>query len=296
MEAMRAAGAAARAEARGDATISVDVRRQRLAERIERHRDDPDNLATVIATGLADGFACDLDEATAQLLAVDHDCNRALQLRVRMLLATMRIDDAHELVEPIAARPDAPADVLALAARIAERLGDDQAVESYLERALAGGDHLPALDHLLERRAARGDTAVDHALADVATQPGSRIASRAKLAGRVLERGDEVAAREAYRRVIHASLTRAAPVEAAAVFTVIVRDLMAADRADLAVELVEPAYDPDVHGVTVGLQILDACVAVGARDHGMVLLERLTRIELLPDPSRIDRLRSRLED
>lgn len=296
MEAMRAASAAARAEAREETSVSVDVRRQRLAERIERHRDDADNLATVIATGLADGFAVDLDDATTQLLAIDHDCNRALQLRVRMLLATMRLDDALTLVEPIAARDDAPADVLALAARIAARVGDDDAVEGYLQRALAAGDHLPALDHLLEVRAAKGTMAVDSTLASVATQPGSRIASRAKLAARVLQRGDEAAACEAYRRVIHASLTRAEPVEAAAVFTVIVNDLVAAERADLAVELVGAAYDPHLHGVTVGLLVLDACVAVGARDQGMKLLEDLTRIELLPDPSRLDRLRSRLAD
>ncbi|MFZ4584842.1 MAG: hypothetical protein ACOYNI_06395 [Acidimicrobiia bacterium] len=240
----------------------VEERRARVARALARYVNDPEALAGVIDEAIVDGLSADLDDATQRLLALEPRSERAIRMRVLVLTATMRHDEATDtLATALADQPDS--EILhRLADQLAPRLGGVRPAQPLLAVVHDGPVDALALTEGL-------DDAPAPALAPEPSSSAHAVwRERAALAAEVLARGDVETALTAFRRI-------AAADREPATIAVIADALASQERWQVLIELVAPDYDPAADAGRAGLHLAEAYLALGRRSDGIALVQRL---------------------
>lgn len=260
-------------------TISRDNwRRSVLPAELERHRDDPDGLYSVLVMALGDGFAEDLDAASRRLLEIDRDRERSHAVRGIVLLETGRLDEAEEVLRAYLETSGPSGAVLTNLAKVQDRRGDADASERILRQAL---DADPNLQNAVEWWFAlaferEGRPGVVRAAEELAALPGSWRA-KLYLAREDLEAGKPASALARYREVLRQGSDRADAL------LMISADLGNAGHLAEAVSLVLPIYDAASHDPLVGFNLLQALQELGDPRRGLPLVEALAKLKLPPE-------------
>ena len=252
-------------------------RKDVLLPNLAANRHQPDALHDLIASALKDDFAADALESARWLADHDREPRRGANLLAVVLLQLKDPAGARIVLERAIERHGANAHLLANLARALAALGDDDAARQLIWRALALDPNEPSALHWLiasfvaleDGNAATAAIAAIAAYTRVATLPGSWRA-QLWLARDALGRGDLAAATRLYEE----SLARAQPVPADLLMQMS-GDLGNQGHLELLLRLTQPRFDPALHGLIVGNNLMRACLELGMLAQARKLLEQL---------------------
>lgn len=231
-----------------------------LPGNLESARNDPNQLAGLLIGAFQDGFAAEVVPYAEHLQRIDPDATRGATLLGIACLQTGQLDRAQAVLEDFLERHGEVGVVLTNLAKVHSQRGDDAKAEAILWHALEVD---PNQDNGLDWYAAihqerGGEAAALDAYRRVAALPGSWRA-RLALAGAALESGDLPAACNEYREV----LARAGePVPADALMQMSGELGQHGHLVEL-LELTRPHFDPEVHGLQLGNNLIKAHLNVG---------------------------------
>jgi len=243
-----------------------------LLGKLKEVRNDPDALYGVLVGALQDGFAADVVTYAEHLRDIDPILSRGATILGIIYMELNRLDDAQRVFDTYTAKYGEEGVVLVNLAKVHQRRGDSKQAEKLLWRAL---ELDPNQDNGLEWYAAihyerGGKEAQNDAFRRVAALPRSWRA-RLWLARNAIEQGFLPAAEALYAEAIEAAER---PVPA---------DLLMQMSGDLgkngclaeAIRLTEPLFDPSVHGLHVGNNLIKAHLDLGHIPEAKRVLEQL---------------------
>ncbi|MBV8980822.1 MAG: hypothetical protein JO086_07965, partial [Acidimicrobiia bacterium] len=252
-------------------SLSRDEYRTRvLPATLRKNWDNPPGLYGAIVQGLRDDFAADLVDASEHLLQIDPDPERATTARGIVLMKTGDLDGAEEALRRYHGQHDPSGVILTNLAKVAAERGDHDRARELLAEALQVDPNLEngLLWWAALAREAGGEQAYLEALESIAEVDGS-WRPQLWLARQRLDEGDLEGALALYSGV----LTLAADQSDA--LLMISGDLGNAGHVDAVFELVFPRYVPERHALSVGFNLLNACVQARRRTEGEALLHRI---------------------
>lgn len=246
-------------------------RTQILLPNLASKREDANALHDLIVGALRDGFAADVEEPARHLAAIDPQRGRSANLLGVVLLQLKRYSDARTILEQALGEVGEEGYMTTNLAKAYGALGDTAKRDELLWRAL---ERDPNQDNGLlwfaalakDRDGAEGQA---EALARVAALPGSWRA-QVWIARQALASGDVQRAEALYRE----ALSRVEPVPADALMQ-ISGDLGNKGQVALALELCAPRFDPALHGIQVGNNLIKANLDLGRTDEARRILEQL---------------------
>jgi tetratricopeptide (TPR) repeat protein len=245
-------------------------RKDVLLPNLAANRAQPDALYELVVNALNDGFAADVLESVRLLAANDSQPPRAAILLGATLLQLRDFAAARAVLEQqLAQYPDDPY-LLAQLARASEH--DDPArAEELIWRALAAAPNEEfALNWLISRAHAKGGASAVRAAYERAAQlPGSWRA-QLWLARIALDGGDLAGA----TRLYEAALVEATPVPGDLLMQ-LSGDLGNRGHTALLVQLTQPRFDLEAHGLVVGNNLIRAYIELGLLAEARALLEQL---------------------
>ena len=239
---------------------------------MEQQKDKPEQLANMLIGAVQDGFAGDVIGFAELLHRSDPDASRGATILGIVYMEASRLDDARRVLEEFVRKHGEVGVVLTNLAKVYSRQGDRVVAEEILWRALEvdpnqenGFSWFYAIAK--ERGGEAGALA---ACGKVAGLPGSWRA-RVWLAEDALKRKDVAGALGLYAEAI-AKTTRPVPT-----------DLLMGMSGDLGsngylrevIEVVEPLFEPAVHGIAVGNNLMKAHLDLGELDAAKGILDRL---------------------
>lgn len=222
---------------------------------IKKEWNDADRLYGVIVGALQDGFGDVVVQPAEHLQQIDTTPSRAATILGIVYMETGRLDDAERVFEDHMRAHGEDGVLLTNLAKVHSRRGDEQHAEATLWHAL---ELDPNQDNGLAWYAAinrerGGGQAAEEAFRRVAGLPGSWRA-RLWLAREALGRGD-VASAEALYDEAFALAGRPVPAD---MLMQVSGDLGNAGRLGDVVRLCEPHFDPAMHGLMVGNNLIKA--------------------------------------
>src|SRR5438477_4239617 len=237
---------------------------------IRKNWENPPGRYGSIVQGLRDNFAEDLLEASDRLVQIDPDPERGATARGIVLMKTGDLDGAEHVLTRHNALHGPSGVILTNLAKVAAERGQQDRAGQLLRDAL---DVDPNLENGLLWYAALarengGEDAYLGALAEISAVPGSWRA-QLWLARHRLDEGDVEGAMQLYRFV----LERASDQSDA--LLMISGDLGNAGHVEEVFDLVVPHYQPERHALSVGFNLLNACVQGGRRAEGEALVHRI---------------------
>jgi tetratricopeptide (TPR) repeat protein len=243
-----------------------------LLPNLEAAGDNPDDLYSVIIGGLQEGFAADVVGYAERLREIDPIAERSATIVGVIYMELNRLDDAQRVFDEYIAEHGEDGVVLVNLAKVYQRRGDSDRAEKTLWHAL---ELDPNQDNGLEWYAAiyyerGGQAAQDDAYRRVAAMPRSWRA-RLWLARNALQQKLFQFAEVLYTEAIAAA---GRPVPS---------DLLMQMSGDLgnggylaeAIRLTEPHFDPAVHGLAVGNNLIKAHLDLGQIPEAKRVLEQL---------------------
>lgn len=243
-----------------------------LLGQIRKEWDNPEELSAVISQSLRDGFFTEVEDAAKHLVAIDPDPARATTLLAVIHLQTGRPAEAERvLVACLKANGDSGI-ILTNLAKAQTALGRKDDADATLWRAL---ENDPNQDNglgwfMVLHREKGGRAAEQEALRRVAAIPRSWRA-RLWLARTALEDGDLEAALGLY----HESLAMAPRPVPADLLSQMSGDLGNHGHIPEILNLAGPHFDVAVHGLTVGNNLIKACIDTGHLDAARDILRKL---------------------
>lgn len=250
-------------------------RKNILPDNLRKSWDNPDSLYQGIVMALQDGFDADVIEASRRLLAIDTDAVRGACLFGVVLQRNKRLDEAEKVFRDHIAKHGESGIILTNLAKVFSDRKNDSEAEKILRHGL---DLDPNQDNALPWYAAihneRGcEPAMTAALRDIARHPKSwrpqmYLAKPAITAGRLDE------ARALYAE----ALDRAGSPTPADLLMTISGDLGNAGKLTELLEIVEPRFDINAHGLMVGNNLIKANLDLGRFDRASELLKRLVSL------------------
>jgi tetratricopeptide (TPR) repeat protein len=243
-----------------------------LLVNLKKVKADPDQLYGMLVGALQDGFAADIVSYAEHLWRTDPMPSRGAAVLGVVYMEANRIDDAAHVLEGSIAAHGEDGVVLTNLAKVYSRRGDPARAESTLWHALEVD---PNQDNGLGwyaaiQRERGGEAAEIDAFRRVAALPRSWRA-RLWLARNALEHQDLTAARTLYAE----ALTQAGKPAPPALLMQMSGDLGNHGHLAEIVDLVEPCFDPAVHGLQVGSNLIKAHRDLGRVDAARRLLGQL---------------------
>jgi tetratricopeptide (TPR) repeat protein len=243
-----------------------------LLGNLEKHREEPDALYSILVRALDDGFAADVVSHAEHLREIDADPSRGATLLAIIYMETGRLDEAQQVLEEQLARHGEDGVLFTNLARVYSLRNDNARAESTLWHALELDPNqntalgwYAAMQH--ERDGEAGELA---AYRKVAALPGSWRA-RLFLARAALQQKDLAAAEALYQEALALA---GEPVPS---------DLLMQMSGDLGttgffveiVRLAAPHFDPRYHAIEVGNNLLRANLEMGRLAEAHILLKQL---------------------
>lgn len=247
-------------------------RKNILPGAIQAEWTKPDQLYGVILAALNDGFRADVLDAARQLYAIDTDAVRGACVWGIVLMEEERLDEAEQVFRDFLATHGEAGVVLTNLAKVYAKRGDHTAAERILWHALEvdpNQDNGFGWYEVIHRERG-GEEAGLAAMRRVAALPGSWRA-QLWLARAALQSRDLVSAVALYRESL-ACVSRPVPGD---LLMQMSGDLGNAGYLPEILELVEPHFDPAIHGLTVGNNLIKAHLDLGQTDHSRRILDQL---------------------
>jgi len=243
-----------------------------LLGNLEGKQDDPDQLYDMLVGALQDGFAADIVPYAEHLRHTDPVLSRGANLLGIVYLENNRLDDAERTLSEFLSTRGDDGVVLTNLAKVYSRKGDNGRAESTLWRGLAMD---PNQDNGLDWYAAihrerGGDAGALAAYDRVARLPGSWRA-QLWLARHALERRDLGAAKTLYGEAFSRTESPA-PSE---MLMQMSGDLGKNGYLEEITQLVGPHFDPAIHGLAVGNNLIKANHDLGQIDSARHILGEL---------------------
>lgn len=203
-----------------------------------------------------------------RLLAAAPQREQSVALRARALAAAGQDEAAQRLLVAWSRRHGAPPALLAEAADLALRRGDQAEAERLLAAAAeADPNRIASVERWLDlRRRTGGEVGWLEGLRRLVADPRAWWA-RVRLGRHCLERGDDARALRFYADAVAGNDARA--------LAAAVGDLVRAGLPAQALGLARDRYDDERHGAEAGLAVLDACTACGETAWGRAVLDGL---------------------
>ncbi|HEV3354590.1 MAG TPA: hypothetical protein VG076_16800 [Acidimicrobiales bacterium] len=247
-----------------------EYRTRVLPATLRKSWDNPPGLYSAIVQGLRDDFAADLLDASAHLVEIDPDPERATTARAIVLMKTGDLDGAEEVLRRFHGTHDPSGVILTNLAKVAAERDDHDRAHDLLGEALQIDPNLEngLLWWAALARERGGEEGYLEALDTVAEVQGS-WRPQLWLARHRLDEGDLAGALELYQRVLQLAADQSDAL------LMISGDLGNAGYVEQVFELVLPRYVPERHALSVGFNLLNACVQAGRRAEGEALLHRI---------------------
>ena len=241
--------------------------------------DNPDELYQVIVGTLQDGLPADVAEATEHLYKIDPNRSRAACAWANVLLGMNQIDKAERVLNSHIEQYGEEGYVLTNLAKVhAARNKNDRAAETLWHALELDPNQKMAVGWFAALANERGGkSAMIEAWGRVAALPGSWHA-QLWLARAALESGDTPRALAYYRE----GLARVGETVPAEFLQQISGDLGIHGRFKDLVELTEPYFIPEVHGLQVGNNLIKANIELGHLRRARQILNQL-RTQPRPD-------------
>lgn len=239
---------------------------------IEKNWDDAEKLAGFIIQSLHDNFFDEMVRPAERPLQIDEDVERSAVLLAIVYLKVGRLNDSERVLQHYMSRNGESGVILTNLAKVHAERGEDEKMLSTLWHAL---ELDPNQDNGLGwyeviHREEGGEAAGAEALRRVAAIPGSWRAqlwlARAELLSQRLDR-----ALALYQECL-ARASKPAPTD---MLMDMSGELGKAGRFTQIFELVEPAFEPAVHGLQVGNNLIKAHVELGQLEDARAILDRL---------------------
>jgi tetratricopeptide (TPR) repeat protein len=233
--------------------------------------DKPDELADAVTQALRDEFAAEALEPARQLHRIDPQVQRSAALLAVTLLQLKRYAEAEEVLTAALKQHGEDGFVLTNLAKAYSAKGDEALAERTLWRALEVDPNQDngLLWYAALQRDRGGDAAHRQAFAKVAELPNSWRA-QLWLARAALDENDVAAALDLYRQ----ALARVNPAPAD-LLTQVSGDLGNRGRLAEIIELCAPRFDVQLHGLTVGNNLIKAYVDLGEAGKARAIVEQL---------------------
>src|SRR5947209_11500354 len=252
-------------------SLTRDEYRSRvLPATLRKNWDNPPGLYSAIVQGLRDDFAGDLLDASAHLVEIDPDPERATTARGIVLMKTGDLDGAEEALRRYHGQHDPSGVILTNLAKVAAERDDHQRAHDLLAEALQVDPNLEngLLWWAALAREQGGEEAYLEALETIAEVQGS-WRPQLWLARHRLDEGDLDSALGLYQGVLDLAADQSDAL------LMISGDLGNAGHVEQVFELVMPRYVPERHALSVGFNLLNASVQAGRRTEGEALLHRI---------------------
>src|SRR5438105_2647801 len=247
-----------------------EYRARVLPSAIRKNWDNPPGLYGTIVQGLRDDFAAELLEASERLVNIDPDPERAATARGIVLMKTSDLDGAEEVLRRYHGQHDPSGVILTNLAKVAAERDDHGRAHDLLAEALQVDPNLEngLLWWAALARESGGEEAYIAALDVIAEVPGS-WRPQLWIARHRLDEGDLLGAMDLYRAVLELAADQSDAL------LMISGDLGNAGHVDEVFELVLPRYVPERNALSVGFNLLNACVQANHRAEGEALLHRI---------------------
>jgi tetratricopeptide (TPR) repeat protein len=247
-----------------------EYRTRVLPATLRKSWDNPPALYSAIVQGLRDDFAADLLDASEHLVEIDPDPERATTARGIVLMKIDDLDGAEEVLRRYHGQHDPSGVILTNLAKVAAERGDHERAHDLLAEALQVDPNLEngLLWWAALAREQGGEEAYIEALETIAEVQGS-WRPQLWLARHRLDEGDLASALQLYGRVLELAADQSDAL------LMISGDLGNAGHIDQVFELVFPRYVPERHALSVGFNLLNACVQANHREEGEALLHRI---------------------
>jgi len=242
-----------------------------LLGNIEKAWNSPDELYQMIIGALNDGFRSDVVKAAQHLHKIDNDPVRGACVWGIVLNEEGRLDEAESVFKNHIAKHGEDGVILTNLAKVYSKLGDDQKAEATLWHALEldpNQDNGMGWYEVIHRERG-GEEAGLEALSRIAQIPGSWRA-QLWLGRAALQRRDLASALDLYR----VALSRVNPVPSDALMQ-ISGDLGNSGHLVELLDIAGPRFDPAIHGLQVGNNLIKAHVDLGQLDAARAILDRL---------------------
>lgn len=242
-----------------------------LVDNLEKMRSNPDQLYTILADALQNGFAADVIPYAEHLWRTDLTSRGAIILGI-VYMEVNRLDDAQRVLEDYITSHGEDGIVLTNLAKIHDRHGDDARAESILWHAL---ELDPNQDNGLYwyvgiQGQRGGEESLNDAFRRVAALPNSWRA-QLFLARDALQHKDVAAAKILYTE----ALARAGQPVLPELLAQMSGDLGNNGYLDEIIRLVEPHFDPAIHGLQVGNNLIKTHYDLGQLDEARRILSQL---------------------
>ena len=234
--------------------------------------NQPDELYNMILSALNDGFRSDVVDAAQQLHKIDHDHVRGACVWGIVLMEEGKLDRAEKVFQDHAAKHGEGGVILTNLAKVYSKRKDDAKAVALLWHALELDPNQDngVLWYQAIHRDRGGESAAQESLQRVAALPASWRAqlwlARAALQSRLLE-----PALSYYRE----SLSRVGRPVPTDVLMQISGDLGNAAHLTELLALTEPLFDPAIHGIQVGNNLIKSHLDLGQLDAARHILDQL---------------------
>lgn len=249
-----------------------DWRNSVLIPNLEKNKNNPNELYSILYGALEDGFASDIITYAEKLWRVEHNSSRAAVLLGVVYITLDRLDDAEKLFNGYLATHGEDGYILTNLAKIYSRRGDEAKAEATLWHALEVD---PNQDngfgwYVAIYRERGGEAAELDAYRRVAALPGSWRAY-IWLGRNSLEKKDLQSAMSFYGEAI-SSAGHPAPTD---LLMQMSGDLGNKGYLEEIIKLVTPLFEPAFHGIMVGNNLIKANCDLGKLDAAYDVLNKL---------------------
>lgn len=243
-----------------------------LLPNIEKAWNDPEQLAGFIINGLEDGFTAELLKATERLSTTDRNAERGAVLHAIILLKSGRLDDSERVLQAHISRHGESGSVLTNLAKVYAEQKDDQRMMSTLWHGLELDPNQENAVGWYEviHREKNGERGSLDALTQIAALPDSWRA-QLWLARSALEQRNLDKALTLYGE----SLSRAPRPVPTDFLMQMSGDLGRQGHLPELVNLTAPHFSPEVHGMTVGNNLIKGHLDLGQLDQARAILDQL---------------------